>query len=64
MVQRQGSNPPKYLLVSSEGPDHQPVFTVEVMVDGQVVAAGAGGKKSEAEVAAALAALTVLSGNI
>jgi len=64
MVQRQGSNPPKYLLVSSEGPDHQPVFTVEVMVDGQVVAAGTGGKKSEAEVAAALAALTVLSGNI
>lgn len=60
IVQRQGLNPPKYLLVSSEGPDHGPVFTVEVMVDGQVVGAGTGGKKSEAENAAAEAALAVL----
>ena len=60
IVQRQGLNPPKYLLVSSEGPDHGPVFTVEVMVHGQVVGAGTGGKKSEAGNAAAEAALAVL----
>jgi len=37
------------------------VFTVEVLVDGQVVGAGAGGKKSEAENAAAQAALAALA---
>lgn len=64
MVQGQGLNPPTYNLVSSEGPDHGPVFTVDVLVDGQVVGTGAGGKKSEAEGAAAQAALAALSGDI
>ena len=64
MVQRQGLNLPEYRLVSSEGPDHGPVFTVEVLVDGRVVGAGAGGKKSEAEGAAAEAALAALSGDV
>ena len=62
MVQGQGSNPPRYRVVGSEGPDHGPVFTVEVLVDGQVVGSGIGGKKSEAEGAAAAAALAALSG--
>ncbi|MCI0800713.1 MAG: ribonuclease III [Chloroflexi bacterium] len=64
MVQGQGLEPPTYKLVSSEGPDHGPVFTVDVLVDGQVVGTGAGGKKSEAEGAAARAALATLSGEI
>ena len=64
MVQGQGLNPPKYRLVSSEGPDHGPVFTVEVLVDGQVVGTGEGGKKSDAEGAAARSALAALSGDI
>ena len=64
MVQGQGLNPPIYNLVSSEGPDHGPVFTVDVLVDGQVVGTGAGGKKSEAEGAAAQAALAALSGDL
>ncbi|MDA1127168.1 MAG: ribonuclease III [Chloroflexi bacterium] len=63
IVQGRGLNPPVYRLVSSEGPDHGPVFTVEVMVDGEVVGSGIGGKKSDAEGAAAEAALTALSGN-
>ena len=63
MVQGRGLDPPKYNLVSSEGPDHGPVFTVDVMVDGQVVGTGTGGKKSEAEGAAAQAALAELSGS-
>ena len=64
MVQGRGLDPPKYNLVSSEGPDHGPVFTVDVLVDGQVVGTGAGGKKSEAEGAAAQAALATLSGSV
>ena len=61
LVQGQGLDPPTYDLVSSEGPDHVPVFTVNVLVNGQVVGTGAGGKKSEAEGAAAQAALAALT---
>ena len=64
LVQGQGLNPPTYNLVSSEGPDHGPVFTVDVLVNGQVVGTGAGGKKSEAEGAAARAALAALTSQV
>lgn len=64
VVQGQGLNPPTYRLVSSDGPDHDPVFTVEVLVNDQVVGTGTGGKKSEAEGAAARAALAVLVGDV
>ena len=62
-IQAKGLAPPIYRLVSSEGPDHGPVFTIEVLVDGQVVGTGAGGKKSEAEGAAARAALAAMAGS-
>lgn len=61
LVQGQGMSPPTYDLVSSDGPDHGPVFTVDVLVNGQVVGTGSGGKKSEAEGAAARAALAALT---
>ena len=64
MLQGQGMEPPTYDLVSSEGPDHGPVFTIDVVVNGQVVGTGSGGKKSEAEKAAARAALAALSGQV
>jgi len=64
LVQGQGLDPPTYDLVSSEGPDHGPVFTVNVLVNGQVVGTGAGGKKSEAEGVAAQAALAALTGQV
>jgi len=64
LTQGQGLKPPTYELVSSEGPDHGPVFTVNVLVNGQVVGTGAGGKKSEAEGAAARSALAALSGRL
>jgi len=64
LTQGQGLKPPTYELVSSEGPDHGPVFTVNVLVNGQVVGTGAGGKKSEAEGAAARSALAALSGQL
>ncbi len=63
IIQGQGLNPPTYHLVSSEGPDHGPVFTVDVRVEGQIVGTGAGGRKSDAEGAAAEAALAAMSGN-
>jgi ribonuclease-3 len=59
-LQSQGLQTPKYRLVGSEGPDHGPVFTVEVLVDDEVIGEGQGGKKSEAEVQAARAALEFL----
>ena len=64
LTQGQGLKPPTYELVSSEGPDHGPVFTVNVLVNGQVVGTGAGGKKTEAEGAAARSALAALSGQL
>jgi ribonuclease-3 len=56
-VQGQGLSTPQYRLVSSEGPDHGPVFTVEVLVDGHVVGVGHGGSKAGAEKTAATNAL-------
>jgi ribonuclease-3 len=56
-IQRRGNSPPQYHLVSSEGPDHGPVFTIEVLVDGEVMGVGHGGNKAGAERAAAQAAL-------
>ena len=60
-LQARGMPTPKYQLVGSEGPDHGPIFTVEVLVAGQVLGQGRGGKKSEAEVEAARAALERLA---
>ena len=56
-VQGIGLPTPRYRLVSAEGPDHLPVFTVEVMVDGEIIGRGSGAKKSDAERAAAQLAL-------
>ena len=61
LVQGRGMSPPTYTLVSSEGPDHGPVFTIDVLVNGQVIGTGSGGKKSLAEGAAARAAFAALT---
>ncbi len=60
-VQGQGLLAPRYRVVCSEGPDHGPVFTVEVLVDGEVMGVGHGGSKAGAETTAARAALVRLS---
>ena len=57
LVQGMGLTTPRYRLVSTDGPDHQPVFTVEVLVDEQVLGRGKGSKKTDAERAAARLAL-------
>lgn len=58
----QGREPiqPKYRLLAVCGPDHLPVFTVEVAVGGRVLARGTGPTKKEAEKEAARAALSLL----
>ena len=59
--QSRGSPSPRYQVVDTEGPDHNPVFTIEVLVDQNVMGTGRGGKKSDAERAAAQDALVRLA---
>ena len=60
-LQGQGKPAPTYRLAHREGPDHNPVFTIEVLVGNEVIGKGRGGKKSDAERAAAGDALTALN---
>jgi|FLYL01.1.fsa_nt_gi ribonuclease-3 len=52
---------PEYRLVSSEGPDHAKLFTVEVRVGSRVMGQGQGRNKKQAELNAARQALETLS---
>ena len=60
LLQGQGRPTPSYRLAAREGPDHNPVFSVEAVVGSDVIGAGQGGKKSDAERAAAEDALASL----
>ena len=61
LLQERGRPTPSYRLAGRKGPDHDPVFTVEAVVGNEVIGAGRGGKKSEAERAAAEDALRRLT---
>jgi ribonuclease-3 len=61
-LQSLGAPAPHYQTVAKEGPDHTPVFTVEVLKGDEVIGAGRGSKKSDAERAAARDALARLAG--
>ena len=52
-----GRGAPVYRLVSRDGPDHAPVFTVEASVAGATPASASAGSRQTAEKAAALALL-------
>ncbi len=52
---------PRYALISSEGPDHAKLFTVEVLVGDQVLGRGQGRNKKQAELNAARQALETLA---
>jgi len=52
---------PQYELISSEGPDHAKLFTVEVTVGDQVTGRGQGRNKKQAELNAARQALETLA---
>ncbi|RMF81944.1 MAG: ribonuclease III [Chloroflexi bacterium] len=51
---------PKYQTIDENGPDHAKEFTIEVSIDGQVIATGTGRSKQAAAQAAAQAALDQL----
>ena len=55
--QANGLGIPRYVTIGESGPDHSPVFTVEVQVNGIPVGAGSGGSKKTAEQAAACRAI-------
>ena len=61
LLQGQGRPTPAYRMAGRVGPDHSPVFRVEALVADRVIGMGQGGKKSDAERAAAEAALDLLS---
>ena len=52
---------PMYVVVDRQGPDHAPHFTIEVQVRGEAAARGEGSNKQEAEKAAAVALLAIVS---
>jgi ribonuclease-3 len=59
-VQSTGGESPRYRVVATEGPAHDPVFEVEVIVGSLALARGKGRSKRQAERAAASAAIEVL----
>src|SRR5437764_1061673 len=60
-LQAQHRGPADYIVTSEDGPDHQKLFTVEVLIDGEPVAQGLGLTKKAAEQSAARQALGCLS---
>ena len=61
-AQARGLTPPAYVEVSRDGPDHQPVFTIEAQLSSGETARAKAGSKRAAEQAAAMALLDRLDG--
>jgi ribonuclease-3 len=59
-IQAQTSQSPIYKTIKTEGPEHNKTFTVNVIIEGQVFATGAGKSKQKAEQQAAKQALEKL----
>lgn len=59
-VQRLGKSLPKYRVVERSGPDHAPVFTIEVQVAGLPATLATGNSKQKAEQAAAKAMIRAM----
>ncbi len=60
-MQAQGLGAPRYVVVKEEGPDHERIFTVQVMVGGEMRGEGRGRSKKEAEQQAAAEAVDKLN---
>lgn len=58
--QERSRKAPQYTMLNREGPDHQPIFTVEVSLLGSVLASGKGSSRKAAEQDAAAKALALL----
>lgn len=52
-TQRLYQKPPTYKKIAEQGPDHDKTFTMEVIMNGNVLGSGKGGNKKEAQQAAA-----------
>lgn len=61
-IQAKGLPAPKYQVHKEEGPDHNKLFTIEVIIDNKSEAVGTGKSKSEAEQEAAKNALSSYCG--
>lgn len=61
LVQKGERGKVTYSVIGEEGPDHAKTFTVQVSVDGKVMAQGKGTSKKDAEQVAAGAAISLLS---
>lgn len=59
-AQSQGFGPPNYRTVTTHGPEHERLFEIEVVIDGQVHGQGIGASKQSAAKAAARDALIKL----
>jgi len=62
-IQAQTSQSPAYKTVKEEGPEHNKVFTVNVITEGKFLATGSGKSKQKAEQQAAKQALEKLNSN-
>lgn len=62
-TQSRGEGTPVYQLAGETGPDHNKLFTVEVLVEGNLLAIGSGKSKKIAETEAAQKALAKLTTN-
>jgi ribonuclease-3 len=51
---------PKYVIVTTSGPDHQRIFEIEVQINGKIYGRGSGQNKQVAERAAAQVALDTI----
>jgi ribonuclease-3 len=60
-AQARGEQPPAYIEVGRKGPDHQPVFTIEVRLESGQAERATAGSKRHAEQAAAKALLEKVS---
>ncbi len=59
-IQRKAGQVLTYKLTSESGPDHEKVFTVDALLNGQIISSGRGHSKKDAEQAAARSALEEL----
>lgn len=58
--QKKWNEPPVYEILSVCGPDHAPVFTVEVIID-KIKASGTASNRKQAEIEAAKNAILIIS---
>ena len=61
LAHQQGYRSPKYRTVNIKGPDHRPTYSVEVLIEGEVMGRGVGYRMVEAERQAAVQAIAFIS---